>query len=58
MIWRAYHKHSSVIEKQEKQTRRDNMMFFGVKENVKETGDITELNIRGLLETTLKIPQC
>jgi chromosome segregation ATPase len=47
---------SSVIEKQDEQARRQNMMFFGVKENDRETWDITEQKIRELLENTVEIP--
>lgn len=47
---------SSVIEKQDEQARRQNVMFFGVKEDDRETWDITEEKIRDLLENTVQIP--
>ena len=41
--------------KQGEQARKQNMMFFGVKENDRETWDITEQKIRDLLENTVEI---
>ena len=46
---------SKKLDTQEEQTRRKNVMFFGMKEENKETWDVAEQKIRDLLENTMDI---